>query len=254
MKKTLLLVALAAIAAVGVFAQATIPPFGFSVGGGVLFDGGSAGGVTAEASGLGVSLAHNTNVNHFGFGAWVFADATFAELSVAFMGGPASLSQRYSVRIPAAIAGLLGTEESFRHSETTDGAFAAMDVSLLGKLPIKQAGGNIAAFPLLGVGFSVILSSEEVMRFDGATRPASHLNTFRIQLGGGADFGITSRLFVRGSVLGYYRFPTRFFRDIGNDVNEWANGIVGNIPGVSSDTRARGGFGGTAKLAVGYRF
>ena len=202
-----------------VFAQSP-----FSVGGGVLFDMAELGYGRARAPGTVPPPPVFLSVEHVGFGAWGFLDARFAELSVGFMGGP---TEWY----------LENDEEA-----TYYGSFAALDFSLLGRFPFDLVGGRVSVFPLIGVGYNLVLLS----RMFGEDHPESpsHLSTFRIQFGAGGDFGISERIFVRTSVLGAWRFASRYF-------NDWA-----------SEQRARpeidrahavGDFGVTVKVGVGLR-
>jgi len=62
---------------VGVFAQS---PFNFSLGAGILSDFDRGGVFDNEVDFVGRE--------NLGFGGWAFADATFAEISIGFFGGP----------------------------------------------------------------------------------------------------------------------------------------------------------------------
>jgi len=209
-KKGLLVLVLAAVVAGGAFAQ--MPSLEFSAGGGFVFDGGRVGGM----SGGGL----DDNLNHIGFGGFLFLDATFAELAISFMGGPALANWEFS-------------EYGVSESGSESGSFTALDFSLVGKFPIALGGGNMTVFPMLGIGYSVVLSSIDDEEFS-----ASDLSTFRITLGAGADFDINENLFFRASVLGYYRFAPSLYRDFAN------------FPGID----AHGGFGATVRLGIGFRF
>jgi len=212
-KRCLLVAALAALIAGGAFAESI-----FSAGGGLMFDGGRIGGV----SGYGQSY----DIDAFGFGAWVFADARFAELAIGFIGGPASME---------------GGAGFYPISER--GSFFAMDLSLLGKFPFAIGAGNISLFPLLGIGYTVMLTVGG--DFDLGDSSATDLSTFRIQFGGGADFDISESIFIRTSLLGAWRFPSRFTRDVASDLNTYFG---------STGVSANGGFGVAVKVGVGFRF
>ena len=229
-KKGLLALALAAFVAGGAFAQLQVPPLQFSAGGGFVFDGGRVGGESFSESDFSII----SRLNHTGFGGFVFLDVTFAELSIAFMGGPAQESAEMS-----------GGGLSVNASRT--GSFTALDFSLVGKFPFALGGGNFTVFPMLGFGYNLVLSSNDEDGNDRFERMDNHsatdLSTFRITLGGGADFDINPNLFFRTSVLGYYRFAPSYFRDLANEASE--HGV---------NVSSHGGFGATVRLAVGVRF
>ena len=218
-RKFLLTVVLAAFLDAGVFAQSP-----FSVGGGVLLDVADLGYGRARVSPGTMSPQPFLSVEHVGFGAWAFLDARFAELSVGFMGGP---SEWY----------LENDEEA-----TEYGSFAALDFSLLGRLPFSLGTGNVSVFPLLGVGYNLVLLS----RMFGEDYPDSpiRLSSFRIQFGGGGDFDISERAFVRASVLGAWRFAGRYFTDWAREQRE--------RPEIDR-ADAVGDLGLTVKVGVGLR-
>ena len=217
-KKCLLALALAALVAGGAFAQFQPPPLRLSVGGGLALGGGALG--RAEWR---MSSSQGTGIEAYGAGAWVFADATFVELSIMAYGG-------------AAIFWQVSPLNSRRREEF--GTFAAVDVSLLGRFPFAFRDGRISIFPLLGVAHSFVLeamfggeSFEEMTR--NAATPA--LSSSMIQFGAGGDFALGERLFMRVSLLGNYRFPPAHFRSMGRAYDYF------------------GGFGATAKVGVGLR-
>jgi len=215
----------AAFVAGGAFAQVQL-----SAGGGFVFDGGRVGGLSLEAFGESFS----EHINHFGFGGFAFLDATFAELSFGFMGGPARFG--WEVSWPG------GSE-----SDTMSGSFLALDFSLLGKFPIVLGGGNMTFFPMLGIGYNVVLSSRDEDgndNFERSDDSATELNTFRIQFGIGGDIDLSDTVFFRGSILGQYRFAPSLYRDIADGRSV--------VPGLSVDHH--GGFGVSVRLAIGVRF
>ena len=221
-KKGLLVLVLAAVVAGGAFAQ------GFDIGGGFVFDGGRVGGMSASGQGA----SSSDYLRHTGFGGFLFVGASFAELAIAFMGGPATDQWEFSEG---------GVTESGSHS----GSFTALDFSLALKLPMPFS-DNMTVFPMLGIGYNVVLASRDEDgndMFDSSDFSASDLSTFRIALGGGADFAINEGMFFRASVQGYYRFAPSLFRDA---ADEW------NAFGVNADSH--GGFGAIIRLAVGLRF
>ena len=221
-RKGLFVTVLLTVFAGGAFAM---PQFGISAGGGIMFDHANLGYVRTRVSAPGAAAVTNSiSVEHLGFGAWGFLDVTFAELSVGFVGGPADWYRD-------------GDEESTEH-----GSFAALDFSLLGRIPFALAGGNVSIFPLLGIGYNVVLVSREDFVGD-YPNTASHLNSFRLQFGVGGDFDISERAFVRTSVLGTWRFAGRYLDDLAGELR--------NEPNTEATTR--GDAGVTMKVGVGLR-
>ena len=220
-KKFLLVSVLAAFVAGGAFAQLPL-----SVGGGFLAQGGKVGGFKGkklydDLTGFSTTLP-GSSLDHFGFGGFIFADAKFVELAIGLAGGESSWN----------VAGL-----------SQDGSISSLDFSLLGKLPI---GGKVfSIFPLLGIGYNVVLSSKvdvlgKTVDFPGKDK-ASDLSVFRITAGVGSDIGIVQNLFIRTEVLGYLGLlQAKYIRDMYPAYGEAGSGIRP--------------FGITAKLAVGYRF
>ena len=210
MKKGLVVLVLSVFLAGGVFAS----PFQLSAGGGLLFDYGFNDLEVSAPLGAGGEYS----VDNMGFGVWGFFDITFAELSIAFMGGPSGLG------FPVAV--------------DVDGSFVALDFSLLGKFPFS-VGRYSAIFPLLGIGYNLVLSAT----YDGNSfNNPGELSTFRIQFGLGADFGISQTMFIRTSLLGAYRFAPRYLSDLAD--------YLERVPLVSTDTF---GFGFTFKIGLGFR-
>ena len=222
-RKGLLVAVLLTAFAAGAFAR---PQFGINAGGGIMFDYANLGYVRTRVSDPAQTapVTSSISVEQVGFGAWGFLDATFAELSVGVMGGPVDWYRD-------------GDEEATEH-----GSFAALDFSLLGRFPIAVAGGSVSVFPLLGIGYSVVLVSREEFAGDYPGTP-SHLNSFRLQFGAGGDFNISERAFVRTSVLGTWRFAGRYLNDLARELR--------NEPNTEATTR--GDVGVTVKVGVGLR-
>jgi len=216
-------------------AYAQIPSDLFSFGGGLLFDGGRVGNflmperrVVWWDDATGEMILEYTGrywddrTNRRSVGAWGFVDATFAELSIGFMGGPQSIRSRLDGG---------NWEESLAPT-----LIFALDIALLGKFPIGLPRVDITVSPLLGFGYNIVLSQRGP---GGSSHPEpSRLNTFRIKGGVGGDFDLSERLFYRVSVLGAYRFLSRANRD-------WAS--------LSGRNDASGGFGVIVKVGLGVR-
>ena len=217
MKRSLLAVALAAFFAGGVFAEAE--PFRFSIGGGAMFDT-----ANSEAEVFRHPYFFFMDTEHFGFGAWAFADAKFIELSVGVQGGILDIE--------------IGREagEMEYIDEINHGSFLAADINILLKYPFVFRGGDISVFPLLGAGhhFVTVANIES-----DSLRALSDLNAWKINFGAGCDLALRENLFFRLSALGYYRFPS-------NRERSFQSGMPGsNI--------SAGGFGGALRIGFGLR-
>jgi hypothetical protein len=148
---------------------------------------------------------------------------------MAFMGGPSIIG----FSTPAIL-----DEPAFSYN--LGGSFVALDFSLLGKLPfVVGRQRNSAIFPLLGIGYNLVLSATYD---DESVDTPSDLSTFRLQFGLGADFGLSETMFIRTSLLGAYRFAPRYIRDIVGEVEQ--------VPFLSTDTS---GWGVTFKIGLGFR-
>ena len=214
-KRGLLVLILVCLMAGGIYARE------LSIGGGLHFG--------YEVGDAGVSGPFGIGnlrllVDQVGVGGWLFADARFVEFSIGLYGG----GLNKSVDIISLLPNL-----------SLSGSFFAMDFSLLGKFPL--GGRFFTIFPLLGIGYQAVLSAQ----IEGVNLSSpSDLSTFRIILGVGSDVSLGGgSLFLRTSLMGFYRFASSF-------ENNFAD-TMGLIPGVTADTF--GGLGGALRVGVGFR-
>jgi len=233
-KKGLLVLVLAATFTAGsAFAQVQL-----SAGGGFIFDAGRTGGgrFTEDVPLTGIKKGGFVGSNALGFGGFLFLDATYAELNVAFMGGPNN-------QVVIMDGERKSLSDVFPGTPDPDLAFTALSIGLLGKYPIDL--GKATIFPLAGIGYDIMLGmtsdGEEIT--DSLTGEkvdvTEKLSQLKFSVGVGGDFDINDNLYFRAEALGTYRLPNKSTTDSAK-----------NADGIS----AEGGFGGTVKLAVGYRF
>ena len=180
-KRALFALLLSALIVGAAFAQSWL-----SVGGGLMFDGGGVGSGTRAQSvtftGHQVLVAwEEVNVRQFGFGAWVFADIRFLEISVGLLTGSSSVS----------IDGGSRSGESY----------TSLNISLLGKVPFYF--GGLDVFPLFGIGVDGLLH---------------WYDNLRIKFGGGVDIDLQRNVFLRASLLGSYRYPLNLRYDSWRDI------------------------------------
>jgi len=206
-KRMLLFLVVVAVVTTGAFAA---PDFRLSAGlGGYL---------SADLDGAGVAEGDETvfSDTYVGFGGFVFFDATYAELSLGFLGGP--------------------VEYYFYRTTVSGPSFMGFDISLLGKYPFS-IGQKITLFPLLGIKYRMVLSLEDE---DGNKDDSpGDLSSLFFNLGVGLDFSLTDHLFLRGEVLAGLGLPSKSDKDLADLLPD-----LDTYPGLGLDI----------KLAIGYRF
>jgi len=241
--KGLLALAIAALVAGGVFAQARV-----SVGGGVAFNGGSLGGMSVDYRAIKGPKVSNS-VSHVGLGGFVFLDAVYAELSLGFGGGPLSVAWKEQPENPYS-----------RNGRAKIGSFTALDIGLLGKFPIALGDGRISVFPLFGFAYSMVVGIKdndgkkmfESEYGDYEYILESDLDNYRLQFGVGTDLGISDNLYLRIQGLGHYRFANKYFKYMAKEAELESAGSNYGRPDIKA--KATGGFGATVAFAVGYKF
>jgi hypothetical protein len=202
MKKIAALLALTLAASGAAFG---LPELKLSFGGGALFP-------MIFGNGIKAGSVRNTNTMA-GVGAFAFFDATFVEANFAFVGG-----------------GTKSKQSTGSTSISTTGSFAGLDLALLGKYPISLR--QLTVFPLLGFDYMIVVSAKNA----GINVPEpTEASSFAFDFGGGLDFPLGNRLYLRGEFLYAIRLPSKNQRDRKNSLNKY---ILGNGP--------------TLKVAVGY--
>ena len=221
-KKGLIVVVLAAFGAAGVFAQG----LSLSAGVGGLIGGDFGGGVEGSAGGQSVKY----ETPYFGGGAFAFFDATYAELSLAFLGG----GGKFKFTSPGG-----DTDQDF--------SIANFNIGLLGKYPFA-INDKLALFPLLGIEYQIALDEkmdgEKYEGFDGDGKPGD-FSALWFKFGGGLDFAVTEKIYLRFEAL----YGIRLENQAEKDLEDYFKAMV---PGI--DTKALLGHGLIAKLAAGYKF
>jgi len=241
MKRSVLVLALAACVAGGVFAQSL-----FSAGAGGILSYAKLGEASASAEAGGQKASVSESYTGLHFCGCVFFDATFVDLSIAILTGTSTAK----------------TEEDMpgspKQSLEADYTITSLDFTLLGKYPIEIS-DSFTFFPLLGAGYNYVLSVKRDGKdaYEGVSeRSASDWSTFRIHVGVGGDFNFTDKIYLRGQLLGNYAFASKAMKDNAEDGEKYMK-FLAESSGVSNPTvssEANGGFGGTFKIAVGYRF
>jgi len=226
MKKGLLVLVLAAIVAGGAFA---LPKFGMSLGVGGLVGGDFGGGYeTSYDYGYGKEEFIEKNP-YFGGGGFIFVDATYAELTLAFFGGGGTSEQT--------------SKETGDPDYTTKDDFSvtSFNIGLLLKYPF-EVGEKLSVFPLLGFDYAIAITVKIDGKEPTGLISSGDFSAFWFKLGGGLDFKFTDKLFLRGEVL----YGIRLENEYESLMVEWESAS-------GWDAKSRLGHGLTAKIALGYK-
>jgi TolB-like protein len=160
-----------------------------------------------------------------GGGVYVFFDATYAELSIAFsIAGGKDKSE--------GIFGTLRPEFDF--------SMMNLNFALFGKYPLT-INKKLSAFPLLGIEYAMCLNAVEnglaFIKEDGGRAEAMDFSSLWFKLGAGLDISFTNTIYLRCEALYGVRLRNKFEKDFID---------------FSSDGTAYVGHGLTARVAVGF--
>ncbi|MCL1814617.1 MAG: hypothetical protein FWG27_02185 [Treponema sp.] len=184
MKKSISVLVLLAILAVGAFAQG----ISMSAGGGAIVDMSFNNGVKEDSD-------NKWLMRNMSFGGFVFFDATYAEVNVSFAYG---LVSDY------------GKAGGSSFGPDKFGSVLQLGFSLLGKYPIEL--GPVTVFPLLGASYNMVLSAKDD---DGdKIDDPMDFSQFGLLAGGGVDYDLTDSLYLRGEVLFQLRFASKTMKDM----------------------------------------
>jgi len=200
-----------------------------------------------------VNVEAKQEMNQFNFGGFLFADATWVEFSVGVQGG---LNNYIETRTISSS----GTDDIVTKIEGS-GSEIMLTLTLLGKYPFTL-NDKLKLFPLLGVDYQIALMEtrkpEGRKRRDrshpkygesdvnGKTYPLSMWNSLFVVIGGGADYNLTSNLFLRGEVLYSFRLETSYESDALEKAKKGLNAPNPSYGGLTS--------GPTLRIATGWRF
>ena len=195
-----------------------------------------------------IKLDAGQEMNQLNYGAFVFFDATFAQLSISLQRGLSKWEQTFDI-------GLENNEPS-----TGDGWETMVGITFIGKYPYRL-GSNFSAFPLVGIEYQIsfvqlrtqpdgwIYDRTDGMRErdkNGKAYELSDWNSFFVAVGGGADFGITEKIYVRGEFIYSFRLMTSYEKKN----LEFIKAVTGdNSPSMGGLTS-----GPSLRVCAGYRF
>jgi len=195
-----------------------MPEIKLSAGGGVFYAGDFGGGVI-DGGKLAFSMPYN------GVGVYLFFDAVYAEIFGGYSGGSGSWVSGSGVD-PAV---------DMRRTYLSGGIFA--------KYPIDV--GVLRLFPLVGIDYEASMSFDvsapdgRAYDFGAGDAHAGAVSALWFKFGGGVDFGVTERVYIRAELL--YGVRT-------------ANQLENDIADRYSDREANPGHGVTFKVGGGVRF
>jgi hypothetical protein len=197
-------------------------------------------------------LKADQNINQFEYGIFAFFDATFVTLGIVYQNGINSFDEPMYIN----------DERMDDLCRSGQGWENVLGFSLLGKYPIQMS-DRLNIFPLLGIDYHISLSQRRT-GLDGAVydrnNPPDNLlffysggpfsfkdwNALFIRIGGGLEFNLTDKFFLRGDLLYGIRLMTEYERKNLDMVKELADDTSPGLGGLSS--------GPSIRLSAGWRF
>jgi hypothetical protein len=134
-------------------------------------------------------------------GAFVFADCTYAELAVGYLGQLGTIRDQHSTRQYNQEVNGIRTDEEEESYVLDDAPYTSslVFVDLLGRLPFT-VGRRLSLFFALGGGFNFAVGGNGYSDYERALFWA-----LNVKAGGGLDYRLSGRLFLRGELLFSYR-------------------------------------------------
>ena len=178
-----------------------------------------AGGIGSVVSDSG---GEEFGISNIGYAPQLFLDVGFVELTVGVFFSPLFVNSS-------------GVEHEFGNPGPPI-ALMALDMSLLMRMPVFTLVSGNSIFPLVGVGYDIVLSA---IIGDQEIHEPFELSAFRLKFGVGYDIRFHQQMYFRISGLAAYRFPTMFMGNINTSLFD-GNGTV------------RGGWRGTLVFGMGF--
>ena len=269
MKKTAKLFGIAVFAAAfmalgtgGAYAQANTFALPLSFGVGASFVSDFGGGVSGRVSEAGISVPHFLGNEVYwhgyyaGLGSSIFLDARFVQFSFGyFSSGIAGSRSR--------------TEFSTATRHTGHPHTAGIEIGLLGKFPVELS-PRVTVFPLGGVAYRIILAggntvAQSIGQEHGLDADPLRASALWFRLGGGMNFSLNERTFLRTSLTYGVRLRNRWENDVinggpyhaGGDAGITTNPVLGEVyideRRYTTYDRARLGHGVDIMIGIGFR-
>jgi len=204
-----------------------------------------------ESSSSSGDMSMTQKVDQLNYGALVFFDASYAELSVLIQSGSNSYDEvmvRDDDDGPDFVA------------RTGDGWETMLGFCLLGKYPFTLT-KKLTLFPLLGIEYQIALSEKRRVNqgiiydrtngiyekdANGNSFDISTWNAFWIHVGVGTDIALAKSFFIRSELLYSFRLMTAYESDGLEQMKSMLNDNDPKLSGLTS--------GPSLRLCAGYRF
>jgi opacity protein-like surface antigen len=194
-----------------------------------------------EANGDKYEIQKSTSIFNGGFG--VFFDATYAEIGLGFDFAKSSPNTKTTINGQAE-TGNTNTDPMYKISY--------FSFSLLGKYPFAL-GSKVKLSPMVGFDWNIATSvtmqsnngNEKVKRSDFLDDYKNMYDAFVINVGVGADFALSQKLYLRASLMYGFKPKNKYEKD-------QIEADKATHPGAESKPGLTGG--PTIKVGVGYKF
>ncbi|MDR0476297.1 MAG: porin family protein [Treponema sp.] len=243
-KKCLFVLALAVLSVGVAFAQM---PFALSAGFGGFIGGDFGGGIDIDND-YTVLQSTKTAIDtpYFGGGGYAFFDAKYAELTLGIYGGRGKLRMKQEAK----------TGPAFSIQQEADISIVNFNIGLSLKYPFGIT-KNFSAYPLAGIDYHIALlvkdgDGNEYTNPEGKER-SGDFSALCFNFGGGADYLLTDKMYLRFEALYSIRLLTRFE----NDLYKYFGEVISSVPGPddgSMSYQLHYGHGLMARLALGFKF
>jgi len=193
----------------------------------------SAGGGAFFASDLGGGLEYGNGeqirMPYYGGGAYLFIDAVYAEIFAGYSTGGGKWTS-------ADVKKQTDSIPDVQRSYISAGVFA--------KYPIDIR--SVKIFPLLGIDYEAFISGEFVYDDGGTVAMDEAASALWVKAGGGVDFGLGDRAYLRGELLYGFRTASEFEKACKNkEESKYKNKVAVNT---------KLGHGAAVKIGAGVRF
>ena len=194
-----------------------------------------------------------------GFGISGFFDLTYAEISfgLTFGGGkPTGEGWEY-------VDGYFENMNADIYYRGTSFSFTSLNIGILGKYPIALT-NNITSFPAIGLEYAQVVSSEakegrRTFKLDGKHNivNAGDFSALWVKFGGGLDYNINDRIFIRSELLYGIRLANKIERlDSDGYFTEFYDDLVNSLDDYDENVYYEPvlGHGLNIKVGLGYKF
>jgi len=196
-----------------------------------------------------IKIDANQEANQFNYGFFAFFDITYGVFSIYFQNGGNNWKESFVI-------------DGLDNSSKSDGKGweSVIGLSLLGKYPFYLS-EQITVFPLLGVDYHISLKQQRTQpdgwvydRNDGYRERDKNNKAYKlmdwnscwINIGGGLDYNLTDKLFIRSKLLYSFRLMTPYEVKNLDMMKTMAGDPKPKLGGLTS--------GPSVRISAGYRF